>query len=242
MDALPPQAQAVLQVPAYVAGSILSLTLTRVAFQVRNKGGCVQKNARMGRGVRVLALGGVLGEWAGDGRNFGGKKTTACEPYMSTPPTNRRNRPDVCHVLGRDTRRRTVRLFAGEGDGWQDGLDGQATAARGGAVSLAVLVTSPRPALEKRTLSASRLTLSAHTPHTHTPQLVSKVASLNPPVPGYAKLVRPHLRTLVGVVEGSLGPANKFVPSSTHVFLVAVLLALLLNAGGAVAKAPSRRR
>lgn len=38
MDALPPQAQAVLQVPAYVAGSILSLTLTRVAFQVRKKG------------------------------------------------------------------------------------------------------------------------------------------------------------------------------------------------------------
>lgn len=71
-------------------------------------------------------------------------------------------------------------------------------------------------------------------------QLVTKVAAIKLPV------ASPNpLRTLVAVVEGSLGPAAKFVPSSTHVFLVALLLAVLLNApggtGGAV-KAPSRRR
>ena len=69
-----------------------------------------------------------------------------------------------------------------------------------------------------------------------------------PPLPLYATLVRPHLRTLVGVVEGSLGPAAKFVPSATHVLLVALLLAVLVAAGGgggegkSAAKAPSRRR
>ena len=78
-------------------------------------------------------------------------------------------------------------------------------------------------------------------------QLLTKVASLQPPLPLYSSLVRPHLRTLVGVVEGSLGPAAKFVPSATHVLLVALLLAVLVTAGSggegkSAAKAPSRRR
>ena len=76
-------------------------------------------------------------------------------------------------------------------------------------------------------------------------QLFARVAAAQPSLPLYGTLVRPQLKALLAVVEGTLGPAAKFVPSSTHVFLVALLLAVLVRpsgGGGGGGKASASRK
>ncbi|KAK9845471.1 hypothetical protein WJX81_007376 [Elliptochloris bilobata] len=41
--------------------------------------------------------------------------------------------------------------------------------------------------------------------------------------------VRPGLKTLVANMEATFGPAHKFIPNTTHVLLVAVMLVIMVS-------------
>ena len=231
MDALPPAVAAVLAVPAYVAGSIVSLTLTRVAFQVSLDADThtLTQHTR----PWPVPMTTCRCAWEGGWKAGGLARCLHAATCMRAVSVSRASAPVRANPAGF--------LAQTEAGGWSGPCapwnKGEKGLKKGGAGR--AQPKQSRPSRRARFFFPSlfrRPTLPPLPPH----QLVTKVAAIKLPV------VAPNpLRTLVGVVEGSLGPAAKFVPSSTHVFLVALLLAVLINApggaGGAV-KTQSRRR
>ncbi|KAK9806708.1 hypothetical protein WJX73_010892 [Symbiochloris irregularis] len=59
---------------------------------------------------------------------------------------------------------------------------------------------------------------------------------------GNAKIIRQGTRYLVRHFEATFGPAQNFAPNTTHVILVAILLAILLSAERMLSRMGSRHQ